>query len=218
MTKTFLILTIVLVSMLMRLKPADIFLRTFNTLVHELSHAFVAVLFGQKVQKIVLNRDFSGSCITNVTNKRAMFFISLAGYILPAVIGLFLIYMTRQNITATTFYVIMSLNIISLITIEGNSFGRLWTLCFTAVNFIFALVPVFQPFYKHILYIYACMLLVENFFSTITLLYITLITPKKAGDATLLKKATKIPAIFWSLFFFCFSLFAILFAVKYLSA
>ncbi len=213
MSRTFLILIPTIIAILMRLKPFDLLLRTFNTLTHELSHALIAKIFRQKIQKIVLNRDFSGSCITKITNKKSMFFISIAGYTIPALIGYGLILSIPYDISKYLLYSIFIINIISLIFVVANSFGRIWTICFASLNLIFLIVPIFSPYYNHIIYIYACILLIENMLSTITLLYITLTAPKKAGDSSLLKKATKIPAIIWSLSFFCFSVFMLIISI-----
>ncbi len=205
MSKIFIILAPTIIAILIRLKPFDLLLRTFNTLTHELSHAFIAILFRQKVQKIALNTDFSGVCVTKITSKVAGFFISLAGYTLPGLIGFGLICLIPFGITEKTFYIIMAISIISIIFAIANSFGRVWTICFASLNLIFILVPIFHSIYDNIIYIYAYVLLIENLLSTLTLLYVNLINPKKAGDSLLLKKTTHIPTIIWSILFFVFS-------------
>lgn len=217
MSKTFLIIVPFIIAVFIRFKPFDLLLRTFNTLTHELSHAFIAVLLRQKVQKIALNKDFSGVCVTKITNKKASFFISLAGYLLPVIIGYIFIRMTDTPTTTLPFYIMLTVSIIAIILAIANSFGRVWTICFAGLNFIFILVPIFRPYYNHILYFYGCTLLIENILSTITLLYITLVSPKKSGDSALLKKATRIPAICWSFFFFCFSVAALILSFKFIA-
>ena len=216
MSEEFLILSLVIVAILIRLQPVDLVFRTFNTLTHELSHAIVAKLFRQKVEKIVINRDFSGSCTTKITDKRTMFFISLVGYIFPSVIGYLLVHLSLSNITSTTFYVFVVVSALALIFFIGNSFGRVWTICFCALNLVFALVPIFSLIYNNIIYIYAIILLIENLLSIITLIYITLSSPKTKTDARSLKQITKIPSFLWSLLFFAVAFWFIVLSIRLL--
>ncbi len=216
MSNTFLILTLIIIAIFVRMKHIDLILRTFNTLIHELSHALFAKLFRQKVQKIIINRNFSGSCVTKISNKKSMFFISLAGYTIPSIIGYVLVYISTTNVTKTIFYIFIIIAVLALIFLIGNSFGRLWTICFCGLNLIFVLVPIFSQFYKNIIFIYAVTLLIENLLSILTLIHITLSTPKTKTDATLLKKSTKIPAFIWTLLFFAFAFWLIVMSIRLL--
>ena len=207
MSKYFVILVPTLVIILIRMRPLDLIFRPLNTLTHELSHATVALVLRQKVKRIVLNRDFSGSCLTMTSNKKALFFISLAGYTVPSVLGYALIYITDKNPSAWCFYIITAICVAVLIFALGNGFGRLWVMIFAAFNFALALLKDFGAYYPYVLYLYACILLIENLWSTVTLLDISLVSPKKAGDAALLAKTTHVPAVLWSLFFVCFTVF-----------
>ena len=60
-SKWFIILVPVIVVSIIRLKPIDIVFRSLNTLIHELSHAIIALVLGEKVKQIKINEDFSGS-------------------------------------------------------------------------------------------------------------------------------------------------------------
>ncbi|MBO6118036.1 MAG: M50 family metallopeptidase [Bacteroidales bacterium] len=217
MSKYFIVIAPALVMIFIRLKPFDLILRTFYTLIHELSHALTAKIFSQKVQKIMLNKDFSGVCVTKVSNKKALFFISLAGYTLSSAAGWGLICLIGSTFTPAVFYILIAICIISVIFFIGNTFGRVWSISFAAANLIFVTVPFFKPYYGHIIYIYACILLIDNILSTLTLLYISLVKPNKAGDAAMLKKTTKIPAVFWSIFFFLFAAAMLILSIKRLA-
>lgn len=216
MNKHLIVIIPSLIIILIRLKPFDTILRPLCTLVHELSHALVALLFKDKIKEIKLNSDFSGSCTTKSHSKFASFCVSLAGYTLTGVFAYLLIRLIHPNMNATAFYILIIVSIIALILYIRNSFGRVWTLLFVGINLIFIFIPFFRPFYHYIIYFYACILLVENFLSTIILLQIALSTPKKAGDATNLKKITKIPASIWAIFFFCFALFMFYESISYI--
>lgn len=211
MSKTFLVLVPVFIIMLIRLKPFDIILRTLNTFLHELSHAVVALIFREKVQQINLNQDFSGSCTTKVHSKFAQTCIALAGYTFTSLIAYILICNLNKEISSLFFWIFVAICVLAIIMYIRNAFGIIWVLAFTAINFLFIYIPLFKPYYNHIIYIYACIILIENLLSTFTLLYITIKSPKQAGDATLLQKASKVPAIIWSL---AFVIIAILLTIK----
>ncbi len=207
MSNTFLITVPIIIFILLRLKPFDVVFRTLNTLVHELSHALVALLFKQKVQKINLNDDFSGSCMVKVNSKFAQICIALAGYTFTSILAYCLISSLNTSFGCLIFWIMIAICVVALVFYIRNAFGILWTMSFMALNFIFIFVPFFKPYYQHILYVYSWTLLVENLLSTITLLYLCLKNKKKAGDATLLAKATKLPAIFWATLFFAIAMY-----------
>lgn len=207
MSRPFLIVAPIVVFILLRLKPFDVVFRTLNTLVHELSHALVALLFKQKVQKIDLNNDFSGTCVVKTNSKIAQICVALAGYTFTSILAYCLITYLDTQFSSTLFWILIAICVVALVFYVRNTFGILWTMFFIALNFIFIFIPFFKPFYQHILYIYAWTLLNENLLSTITLLYLCLKNKKKAGDATLLAKATKIPAIVWAILFFMIAIY-----------
>jgi hypothetical protein len=49
---------------------------------------------------------------------------------------------------------------------------------------------------------YACTLIVESISSSFTILYLSIARPQNAGDTTVLKKLTVIPAFIWGIIFF----------------
>ena len=218
MSKFFIIIIPVLTIVLIRLNPFDILLRTFNTLIHELSHALLAVLTGNKAMKIELNKDFSGVCVTKSSGKMSKFLISVAGYTLPSVAGYIMIVLIKHGSVAFLFPTLTIICIIAMIFLIRNTFGIIWTLCFCGINFMFIYIPLLHQYYYHIIYIYANILLSENLLSAFTLLYISLTNSKKAGDATNLAKITRIPAVVWSLLFVIFVVFLYIQSIKTVSA
>ena len=208
-SKTFLIVIPLLVAILARITPSKYCIKPFNTLTHELAHAIVALVLGSKVKEININPDFSGSCVNIRTNFFKQFLISIAGYTTPSLLGYLLIKFMNDTADVNLFYCIIIINLIALIFYIRNTFGVIWTLLFTLLNFCFAYFSMFQAYYAYISYTYACILLMETFLDTIVLLKLNLESAKKAGDAYNLQKSTHIPALVYSLLFFAFSCFMI---------
>ena len=208
-SKWFIILVPVIVVSIIRLKPIDIVFRSLNTLIHELSHAIIALVLGEKVKQIKINEDFSGSCLTKSKSKFKAFLVSLSGYCLCALLSFLMIKYMNSSFNKYIFYSLIILCMIALIMYIRNSFGIIWTVGFLCLNLIIVLVPMAKNIYPHIIYIYANIIMIENFFSTLTLLHINILSSKKSGDSYNLQKSTHIPAMFWTIFFIVFSAFMI---------
>jgi hypothetical protein len=209
MNRWFLILVPVIVVSIIRLKPIDLFLRSLNTLIHEFSHAFVALCLGEKVKEIKLNDDFSGSCTTKSKSKFKAFLVSLSGYTMCAIVSYLLIRFMNNEYNKYVFYLLIFLCIFSLIMYIRNTFGILWVVGFLAINLIIVFVPYFSKIFPQIIYVYANIIMIENFLSTLTLLHLNILSSKKAGDSYNLQKATHLPALFYTLFFVAISCFFI---------
>lgn len=206
MNKTLLLIIPLLEVILVRFKFIEICIKPLNTLIHELSHALVALILGNKVKEIKINTDYSGSCTTAGKSKVKQFFISIAGYTLPAILGFLIIKFLGGEHQIYFFYTLIFINIIALILYIRNSFGIIWTIVFILLNFCFIYFPFFTEYHEYILYTYSCILLLENIISTLILVKINFSNSKKAGDSTILEKTTHIPAIIYSLAFFAFSI------------
>lgn len=194
--------------MVIRIKHIGIAFRSINTLIHELSHALMALLTGGKVTEIKLNDNASGSCTTKLKGKFRTFLVSSAGYTFSAIFSLFLFYSLGKEWNQYFFYFFLFISIIALIFWIRNTYGIIWTLIFASFNFALILIPNIIPKYSnHILLIFGLLIAIDNFLACLTLLYISIVTPKKAGDATNIAKTTKIPAFFWSILFLAITLY-----------
>ncbi|MBR1769357.1 MAG: M50 family metallopeptidase [Bacteroidales bacterium] len=209
MDKIFLIATPVFVILFIRMKYFKTVLRPLNTIIHEFSHAFVALLLGEKIKELKINSDASGSCTTSIKSKKKSFFIALAGYTLPSVLAYFIIYRLQNDYTVLAYYVLIAICLLAVVLYIRNSFGVFWILAFTFLNILLIYVPFLSAFQKEVLYIYACILLTENTFSVFELLYINLGSAKKSGDSYNLQKITHIPALVFTLLFLAFALFMV---------
>ena len=197
-----------------RMKHIEMVLRPLNTLIHELSHAVVALLLGEKIKEIKINPDYSGSCTTKSKSKFKSFIVSFVGYIVPSLLGYVIIYELRNSMLNIAFYVLIVVCLIAIILYVRNTFGTIWVMSFCMINILFLYIPLFQSLQSYILYLYACILLIENLLSTLALLKINLVSAKNSGDSFNLQKLTHIPAIIYTLFFVCYSLSMAYFSFK----
>ncbi len=210
MQKILIISIPIITILLIRSKYFKFILQPLNTLVHEFSHALTALLLGQKVKSININTDGSGSCTTKSKSKIKSFFISFVGYVFPSLLGYFIIYQIDNLHINLVLYVLIILSLIAMVLYIRNSFGISWIVGFCLINIVLLFIPNTLSLQKLILYFYACILLIENFRSTLSLLHINLLSSKKAGDSYNLQKITHIPALFFTLFYNIFTLFMIL--------
>ncbi len=209
MQKIFVILIPTIVMICIRMKYIQAVLRPFNTLVHELSHALVALLLGEKIKEIKINPDYSGSCTTKSESRLKSFFVSIVGYIVPSLLAYLIICELQNSMLDLVFYVLMFVSVFALLLYVKNSFGIVWIVVFCMINAFFLYIPWFKDAQVYILYFYACILLTENTLSALSLVSINLGSARDAGDSYNLQKITHIPAIFYSLLFFGFSVFMV---------
>ena len=201
----YIYLIIVLSFIFLKIKKINIAFRSINTLFHELSHALIAVVLRCEVKQIRLNNNASGTCATESRSRFANFFILLAGYSSCAVIPYILFCAIVKGFSFFALCVIILLSLIALFFWIKNKFGRIWTSLFILINFAFILVPHLNDWRPYLIVLYAVLIGLDNFFSCLTLVKLTFKNPKLAGDSTLLKKTTKIPAIVWSIAFLTLS-------------
>lgn len=209
-SKTFIIIAITIIILVIRINNIGIAFRSINTLIHELSHAIMAILTKGKVTEIKLNDNASGSCTTKSKGKFKTFLVSSAGYIFSALFSYLLFYSIGEEWNKYFFYFFLAISVISLIFWIRNAYGIIWTLAFASINFALILIPnAIHNYSNYILLIFGLLIAIDNLIACLTIVYISIITPKKAGDATNIAKTTKIPAFIWSLLFLAFSVFII---------
>lgn len=191
---------IALVFIVMRLPYVGVFVRVFNTLIHELAHALMAVLTSGKILKIELQKDTSGSTLSIAKNKRSQFLVAIIGY--PASAG-FSYLMLWGLVHAYGLYILIGLLVISVLALllfVRNSFGIFWMLIF--ISSIAFVVWINNPFVRDfVVASLAIILMIESVYAAVALFIIAIENPADSGDAKLLNSITKIPALIWSLAF-----------------
>lgn len=205
--KIFIIVSLILIFLVIRIKNIGVAFRSINTLIHELSHALMALLTGGHVSEIKLNDNASGSCTTKSKGKFKVFLVSSAGYIFSALFSYLLFYSLGKSWNYYFFYFFLGISIVALIFWIRNLYGILWTLTFASINIALILIPnSINNFSNHILMVFGFIIAIDNFLATLWLCYISITQSKKAGDAANIAKTTKIPAIFWALIFLSISI------------
>ena len=87
-----------------------------------------------------------------------------------------------------------------------NKYGAAWVLIFTLINFILLYFWRNDTANEVMAWFYSMMILVESVWSTFVLVYLSVKTPDKAGDATNLHKFAYLPAVIWALLFALFAI------------
>jgi hypothetical protein len=81
-----------------------------------------------------------------------------------------------------------------------NIYGAIWILAFCAVNGYLIYLNKAEYIQKVTL-LYAVFIAVDALFSALVVLFLSVKQKDKAGDATLLKKISGVPAFIWGLLF-----------------
>lgn len=190
----------------MRIPKLGQYLRVLNTLIHESSHALIALVTNGTVYKIRLKPDTSGEAITAHSSFISKFLVALAGYPLTALAALGIYWCVSNNNFRLLFILFCVIAILNLLLWVRNSFGIIWLIVFILGNI--TLLYFQNPLANKICaYIFAAIIFLENIFSSLNLLVIAWQKPQSAGDAANLAKLTKIPSIIWALLFVTFNLF-----------
>jgi hypothetical protein len=174
-----------------------------NTAIHELGHALMALILEGSVKKIELFNDASGTTTTSTKSKFGSFLVAFIGYPFSSLVSYFVFYLLSVNSIKydTGFlYGITILFLFMLILWIRNVYGAIWILIFCAINGY--LIYINNANYIHIAaLLYAVFIAVDAVFSALTVLFFSFKQKDKAGDATLLKKNTGVPAFVWGLLF-----------------
>ncbi len=106
-------------------KPVWVRLRYAETIVHEMGHVVVALLFGRRVLGIRVNRDSSG-CTTTTGGHRwiGVLASTLAGYPAPPTIGLALVWAVVSGYSGAALIGLDAVLVVALLLVR-NLFGLL---------------------------------------------------------------------------------------------
>lgn len=211
MTAIYLIISLILT----RILPFSSFFRNVDTMCHEFSHAFVAMVLSGRIQSIELNADHSGVTHIFPHSGWSLLPIGLAGYIGAALFSLLLFYCYRRKQLKLGLIVLTAIALLMLVLFVHTGFGVPWLAGFIALNVIvlFSREWVLRFYYLFI----AFLSLEESTFSTIDLARMALTSPSSAGDASGLRNATSVPSLLWALLFVAVSLTCAMLSVRQLS-
>ncbi|OIP03369.1 MAG: hypothetical protein AUJ97_04575 [Bacteroidetes bacterium CG2_30_32_10] len=187
--------------------------RVFYTMIHELGHALMAMITSGEIISISLFADTSGNTITKSKGKFEQFLIAIAGYPIAAVLVFVFFYLIHIEKTNMVLFIFAGIALVELVFWIRNIYGILWL-----VVFVVALLLVYRmevALYSYAITIFfSSILLIESLISGIQLLYISIKTPKNAGDAGNLKIITYVPAVIWAILFLSITAFFIYLTAK----
>lgn len=181
------------------------FFNIINTLVHELGHALMALVLQGQVVHIQVFSNTGGVTVTKSKSGVAAFFVSIAGYPFAAAAGLLCAYLLSVGYGSWIVIGLSVLFLFMLILWIRNVYGALWVILFCLLNGILVF------YLKKLLYIeiaawfYTLMIVIESVWSSLVLLYLSIVHPDQSGDAANLRNATHVPAFVWALLFVAFS-------------
>lgn len=197
---------LIVAFLLPRIPVVGKFFNIINTLVHELGHALMSLLLNGKVMKIQIFQDTSGVTTTQSDSQLKSFLVSIAGYTFASATAFFCFFLLSVGYEKWILVGLSVLFLIMLIFWIRNKYGAAWVLIFTLINFILLYFWRNDTANEVMAWFYSMMILVESVWSTFVLVYLSVKTPDKAGDATNLHKFAYLPAVIWALLFALFAL------------
>ncbi|WP_244895511.1 M50 family metallopeptidase [Evansella clarkii] len=198
---------------LLRIPVLGKYLAVINTLIHEIGHALMALVTGGRVEKIKLFANTEGVASTR-NHWLGGLFTSAAGYpFASAMAWLFLYLIYIENYTAVLI-ILAGVLVISFLLWIRNVYGFLWVLTFGALfAWMFWLDNTILT--ENVLLFITAVVFVKSITSAFTIMTMSFKTPRDAGDATSLARATFIiPAQLWGILFFAQSLAVAWFGIR----
>lgn len=192
-------------AFLTHLIPFNSFFRYLDTNIHEFGHAVTTLVLSGKVMYIELYADHSGVTYSMLTKPWSRVPVGLAGYMTASAFAWFLFAMHARGNQRQGLIAITLLSALSLALFVRNGYGMLWLAGFIALNVVVIALAgkTIGSFYYMLI---AFLSLEESVYGPFSLLIESLLNPANAGDATLLQKATSLPAPVWAGWFLLFSL------------
>lgn len=191
-------------AFLTRLIPFSSLFRNLDTMIHEFGHALVTLLLSGSVLRIELYADHSGVTYSAIEAGGRAILVSMSGYLLASLFALLLFYLYSKGRHEWGIILATGVAAVMLVLYVRGSFGILWLSGFIALNIL--MLALWKKVSKYYYLLLAFLTLEESVMGSLFLVYAATISPTHAGDASNLARLTPIPAIFWALLFFLFSL------------
>lgn len=184
------------------------YLSVTNTLVHEVSHAIMAILTGGKVDKLELFANTEGAAHHRSRYRIGKILTSFAGYPASSLTAILFIQMLIAGKYTHVLISMFLLLTISLIFWIRNIYGVIWIVSFISL-FIGLLWLDQEIINKHVVFFITAIIYIESIRTAFTILLLSWLKPHDAGDAKNLSDSTIIiPAQIWGLLFFAISIAA----------
>lgn len=185
-----------------------------NTLIHEMGHALVALMFRGEVLEIQLKPNAAGLAKTKGSGF-VSFLVALAGYPLAAVFAMLSVRWSFEDHSYLLLYAFVIAALIALMLWLRDAVSILIALILIVTSFSLAWFGGAQ-WVKIFGYVLAGWISAASLFSSWIVLRMSFTQAAKSGDAIVLKELSKIPAWFWGVFFMLGSLYAFLCSLRYI--
>lgn len=187
------------------------------TVIHELCHSMMTFCTFGKVKGIQLFANSSGLAFSSTGSSLSRFLTTFAGYTGSSLISVLFTHWIYTNNPAYVFYTYMAFSFITFLLIR-NIYGFLYMGGFNAFC-IYLLWAGQIHWIDHVAMYLTSVMIVQSLLFSFTILRLSKQDKHNAGDATALWNQTKIPTLFWGLFFFLFSCACVYYlAVTYIFA
>lgn len=192
---------VIATMLLLRVPYIGAFLRSTTTLVHEMSHAFMAFIMGGSSGSMEINPDRSGSIKTAVKSRFGRVMVSLAGYIMTAAFVAMAFFFVKIGYYDWLLLILLLLGLIGLIFFVRNAFGVIWLIVFcTADVILMSYGSVNLKMWVSL--IISLVMFAESVLSTVELVVVVAKNPSQGSDAKNLSNEIKVPAFLWATFIF----------------
>ncbi len=173
----------------------------FSTLVHELGHAFAAVLSGRVVHGIRIRRNHSGDALSSGRGLSGTVISGVLGYPAPAIVGAAQLWSVFHGYTAIALVVGGAVLLLTLLVIR-NLFGAVVVLASVAVSAALWLWAT-STVQSYALLVLGVALLVGSVRGLLTVVGVHLRRRDQlaTSDAYLLYRRTGVPSVVWLLIF-----------------
>ena len=181
------------------------YVRVLETMIHEGGHVLMALLTRTKIRKINLFSNTSGETHIAPASTFKTILIGLMGYPFSSALA-WLSFWAIDNSYHRWFVIVLCvITLLFLLAYIRNGFGIFWAITFLAGNGYLLYVGK-TSILQTLAVIYADILFLSSLASCFVIVYLSFKFPNKAGDATLINKATHIPTQIVGVVFFVISI------------
>lgn len=174
-----------------------------NTLVHEICHALATFFTFGRVHGIHLYANTAGKAFSSTGSWLSRIITVLAGYTGSSVISVLFVHFIFNGDMRFVIYTYMFFSVLTLIWIR-NGYGFVYTFIFNAFCG-YMLWKQYTVYLEHLAMYLTAILIVHSLYSSYVILLLSW-RKEPAGDAESMRNHTKLPTLFWGLFFFGFSI------------
>lgn len=197
----------VMALVLVNLPVIGNFMRAANTLVHESGHALTALLFQGHVYSVSLFANTEGLTYSSYTTWIGGFATGLAGYVFSSIFLLIMASTWNRCSYRIVPAVLLGLAVVNIAFWVRNPYGTVWLTVF-GLLLLYMLLSKKKDLVFVLTAIILLVILVASVRAGFDVFLLSVLTPEQAGDATMLRQSTYVPAAFWGTFFFAQSLWA----------